>query len=731
MTRGGGFRSGSVLYQLSEKAPNDPRTCGHQTVSIDGVRAYRRLDMSARRRTTVVVALALGGLSLGALVRPDPGVPVRSPPRSIRASDLVVLAARANLLSWSGSSPSYRIERAPHPAGPWSGIGTTSSTAFRDRPPTPGIYWYRVRPLAAGGAMGRPTVPVSNDDVRIAARIGPAGGVLRASTGTVALRIPPGAVRHPSTFSITQLEAPPAQATGGVLVTRAFDIGPSGTRFDPPAILTLRADAPAGAALPEDADVNARWWDATAGRWDPLAGARFDPERSVVTAEIPHLSMWAAAVTTVPHGGYGSDTDYCGACHQSHGAATEPRLLVQPTERETCYACHDPSGTTDVRDEFGEVVIGTSTRTSVHPVPAPADGVQLTCSDCHTPHKPIAEDTMLLRVREADGTYRYSPPDAPIGDDFCYACHGASSTLPAPVGDHSAFEASVHGTNDQVPLPPSGSGIRCLACHEPHGSDNPRLTTADQESMCYACHTAADPPPPLGTTVAGAFAAKDNDYSTTDGNPIRVYHHPIAAVEQAGGTRVVECSSCHNVHVAAASDSATGSQIVDPNDTASPWIVTWNAAAATKTKGDIAGFCLRCHVDPTTTQPLTPGPNVPYTVRMVEDTALDADGTPHDTFSATDWVNVSPHGPGRADLACTACHDPHGSSNAYLLREAMVSPDGTSSATITGFNGLEGDAGTLTAFCETCHAAASLPADADHSGTTLCTECHSHGSGRF
>jgi predicted CXXCH cytochrome family protein len=260
------------------------------------------------------------------------------------------------------------------------------------------------------------------------------------------------------------------------------------------------------------------------------------------------------------------------------------------------------------------------------------------------------------------------------------------------------------------------------------------VETGDQEAVCFRCHTTSDPPSALGTTVAGAFSAGQNDYATDDGNGIREYHHPIAATEQDAGTRAVECSSCHNVHLARQADSATGGPLVDPADTSVPWIVTWVDGTAPATKGDIDAFCVRCHVDPADTQPIPPGPTVPYTVRLADDSgpaSADADGTLHDTFTADDWLTLSPHGPTAplGGIACTACHDPHGSSNAYLLREAVSSVDGQTTSTVTGFNGLPGAAGALQTLCQTCHP--SLPADTDHAGTPLCTECHTHGSGRL
>jgi predicted CXXCH cytochrome family protein len=656
--------------------------------------------MSARRATAVLSVLALGGLSFAVLVRPGARPAPEAGATRASVSNVRVVATHVNRITWDGHAVGFRVERATGPHGPWRTVETTSTTAASDLPARAGIYHVDV-----AGAIGR------------------LGGELRPTTGTVALIVPAGSVRQRTTFTIRQLASPPQGHANGVVITRAFDIGPTGTRFDPAATLVLAVDAPGpSSTLPPDASADARWWDAADDRWTGLGAPRFDAASSTVRARIPHLSLWAAAAVTVPHGRYGDDTNYCASCHASHVASTDAGLLTAPTERETCYACHDGTGAeSDVRAEFGEVVLGSSIRTSVHPVPAPAAGVQLTCSDCHTPHKPLAEDTALLRVRQPDGTYRYSPPDAPIGDAFCYACHGPTSNLPAPFGDHTGFEGNVHDTNGTIPMPASGSGIKCLACHEPHGSDFPRLTTADQENECYTCHTAAETNAPQGTNVANAFSAKNNDYSTDDGNGIRLYHHPIGPLEQDGGQRSVECSSCHNVHLAQRTDTPDGSAIVDPADTSSPWIVTWDAAAASMTKGDINGFCLTCHVNPTTTTPILPGPTVPYPVRLTDD------GPTHDLFTTAQWLGASLHGPSGANLACTACHDVHGSSNAFLLRESVVSPDGTTTNTVNGFDALSGDADTLRTFCTTCHP--SLPVD--HNPGQLCTECHVHGSGTF
>lgn len=431
-----------------------------------------------------------------------------------------------------------------------------------------------------------------------------------------------------------------------------------------------------------------------------------------------------------PHGGYSSSTELCASCHSVHKAPAA-KLMNKESERQTCYTCHDADGgAINVRRQFGEQEIGTSTATSFHPVPEPKHGVRLACSDCHEPHAPIAEDTMLLRAK-IGGDWVLSPPDAPIGNAFCYSCHGAQSDLPAPYGDHSAFEDAVHSTNGKVPMPDSGSRIKCLACHEPHGSDFRALGTADQEDLCFSCHTEVDPNTSGGTNPLLAFQAGPNDYATNDGTPVRIRHHPIASGDQAGGARAVECASCHNVHLAARTDSSLGSMLVDPTDTSKVWIVSWTGTGMTR--GNISAWCETCHVSPEATQPVRAGDNVPYDVTMVNDTGDNAGGRPHDEFRAAEWDARATHGPDGARLACTACHDFHGSSNAFMLREEIVNLDGTVTHTLTDFdaNAEIWQWRNFAQVCLTCHEGAVAHTEEQLAGGMVCVQCHYHTSGKL
>lgn len=657
---------------------------------------------------------------------------------------LRVVAAEENTLTWDPSPApgvtGYRIYRADAREGPYARIGETEvgTERFTDTLPTLRIVWYRVSAVNAKRREGPPSAPVSSDDVLMSEVVGPEGGVLEPTTGTVRLEIPAGALEQPVTFTIDQLDNPPPPGVNRVAVSRSFDISPEGLTFLLPATLTLRLDVPPGYPLPRAYPEDTTWVQYWGGsEWLSLRNAIVDRELGTVRVSLTHLSTYGANGVTEPHGGYSSQTQLCGYCHTSH-RAPGPNLHPYPTEKETCYQCHDGTGaSTDIRSDFGEGEIGSSTKTSFHPVPAPRDGFSLTCGDCHTPHRLRSEFTFLLRVWDG-AAYRYSTAAEPIGNAFCYACHGQASPYPAPFGDHTAFETSIHGTSPEIPSPPPGatgasSGIRCLACHESHASDQSRLTLAGQkqEALCYACHTQADPNTSGGSNPYQAFTAAPNDY-VADTNGVRLFHHPVADADQPGGTRQVECASCHNPHLADAADGPSTSKIVDPANTGQKYLVSWQDP--NMNRGTITAFCTACHVSPTTTEPIAAGPWVPYAIRMVNDTGPNNVGnsTPHDKFTLAEWSsNTAEHG-GRATnpLACTACHDFHGSSNAYLLRERIVSPFDGMVGTMTGWQadqGVANDWEKIQGFCLTCHPGRGT----NHGKGKECIQCHYHTSGRL
>ncbi|TDA67497.1 MAG: hypothetical protein D9V47_10570, partial [Clostridia bacterium] len=241
-----------------------------------------------------------------------------------------------------------------------------------------------------------------------------------------------------------------------------------------------------------------------------------------------------AAVAEMPHGDYLSDTPFCASCHFGHTSLSFP-LLEGQTQRETCYRCHDGSVSIyDTRGAFGESTIGSTTKPSVHPVPQGS----LLCTDCHEPHfSPL--DTPRLLHTGAEGISS--------GNAVCGACHGQGSTLPG--GNMLAnFMGTAHDT--KLNPPPSGTGIKCVRCHQPHGAnagpllrdeitdDSGKTTTVtgNDNSVCFSCHYSSS------GKYSGQTVYNQTAHAITPASTTALTSWP--GKDYAGG----QCTNCHDPH---------------------------------------------------------------------------------------------------------------------------------------------------------------------------------------
>lgn len=208
---------------------------------------------------------------------------------------------------------------------------------------------------------------------------------------------------------------------------------------------------------------------------------------SMFTSIITNDPERAEAAFVNPHGNYIQDTPMCGYCHSGHSALSSG-LLELPTQRETCYSCHNGSGSNfNVQSQFGETTIGASVYASYHPVPS---GAQV-CTNCHDPHLAPGATPRLLSAGAAKTA---------SGNAFCGVCHGSGSALPG--GDMLAnFVYTAHDT--RMDNPASGTQVKCARCHQPHGSQYDYLlrttivdrdgvyrpVTGNNNTFCFGCHT--------------------------------------------------------------------------------------------------------------------------------------------------------------------------------------------------------------------------------------------------
>lgn len=145
------------------------------------------------------------------------------------------------------------------------------------------------------------------------ATIGPEGGALSSIDSAVELRIPPGALSAPVTIRIG-----PAGATAAGAVGRAYEIGPSGTRFSSAATVAFRYDPAALGSVDARRLTISTFVD---GAWQPLEGVAVNSTEHVVTGATTHLSTYALTeVAAVTDGGSGDD----GATPDATPAADAP-----------------------------------------------------------------------------------------------------------------------------------------------------------------------------------------------------------------------------------------------------------------------------------------------------------------------------------------------------------------------------------------------------------------------
>lgn len=315
-----------------------------------------------------------------------------------------------------------------------------------------------------------------------------------------------------------------------------------------------------------------------------------------------------------PHGDNSEITRKCQTCHRPHGAEGEIFLFPHGgSVTEFCYTCHDGTGSVfNTRMDFDRFPSAVSS----HPVEVGTLG----CADCHTPHQGPAEDNPRSLAAGAS--------NESTGNAVCGACHGTASTLPG--GDLLArYTGTAHDTS--VSAPASGTGIKCLACHVAHSSNNIALARAmvvgasgatrtveatagtGTRPLCEACHDVAQDlwrgPVEYGKTSHAVVTTST-----------RAAVMPTLSAESTITTGTWpppgDCDNCHEPH-------GTG------------------LAYLTRATGD--ALCYSCHDAPEATQPST------YSYQGRSD------------------YGISPHGTLQQDRAgatqargCNVCHAVHG-----------------------------------------------------------------------
>jgi predicted CXXCH cytochrome family protein len=184
----------------------------------------------------------------------------------------------------------------------------------------------------------------------------------------------------------------------------------------------------------------------------------------------------------------------CAVCHDPH-SSDQPKLVSKPTVQEVCSLCHqdDLTGRKVVHAPVGKgcdqchdphgtqnryALKGGDGKAACYKCHKPIDGGKVKhaalerygCTGCHDPHGTANASMLAKKV-----------------NDLCVSCHQGQQD-----GGHVttiSVRGHIVGGNLNDPHRP-GREFSCASCHNPHGSDSPKLFYYGKDAIdsCAWCH---------------------------------------------------------------------------------------------------------------------------------------------------------------------------------------------------------------------------------------------------
>jgi predicted CXXCH cytochrome family protein len=197
----------------------------------------------------------------------------------------------------------------------------------------------------------------------------------------------------------------------------------------------------------------------------------------------------------------------CADCHDPHNPAPRPPVkcvdchdavavgkIVHAPAGEGCLKCHDPHGSVN-RYQLRSLPPGLCL--TCHTKMAGGRHLTMTlageCLSCHRPHASGRPGRLAASADLTDCAACHPARKGgrsihkPVAAGECAGCHSPHSDPPlATVPCASCHDRLLGGVSRHAPVLSGNTG--CLKCHAAHGSDRPRLLTADLPALCLSCH---------------------------------------------------------------------------------------------------------------------------------------------------------------------------------------------------------------------------------------------------
>jgi predicted CXXCH cytochrome family protein len=350
----------------------------------------------------------------------------------------------------------------------------------------------------------------------------------------------------------------------------------------------------------------------------------------------------------------------CAVCHESIGSPEQHEFKPTEPDASTCVTCHAPQEQAAFQHE--PFALGT-------------------CTDCHNPHGGQNKNFTIAQTAESlcvtcHDAVSVKVTHNPVSGGDCLTCHEAHESehehLLVRSQDELCF--ACHKDNGSLILTGVPSDDRpavihealiedgCLACHDPHGSDEPSLLGESPRSLCLNCHEQILSDLPLAESLHGAFEGE---------NACTMCHTPHASAYD--GLLIDDscqlCFRCHSEPILSAAGTMIPSMeaLIEDSPVVHEPAEYGECTTCHRPHFSAERSLLREHYPELDYAPFDPGAYA-LCIECHDPGLVEKEFTTETSFREGDWNLHFVHVNREKGRSCGICHQPHAGQLPHLMR---------------------------------------------------------------